>query len=104
MTNDLDPKLLEILAENITSSDGGFEYSDDINLLIGLQAIKENILSSPDFRNVQVQQRVHKYSGDPEKQRCLVKEKNSASTCSYFFPDILTFLFSGSFTFLFLPL
>ena len=50
MTNDLDPKLLEILAENITPSDEGFEYSDDINLLIGLQAIKKNILSSPDFR------------------------------------------------------
>ncbi|RXA16388.1 hypothetical protein EQO05_14155 [Methanosarcina sp. MSH10X1] len=49
ITNDLDPKLLEILAENITASDGGFEYSDDINLLIGLQEIKKNILSSPDF-------------------------------------------------------
>jgi len=51
MTNDLDPQLLEILEENITSSDEELEYSDDINLLIGLQAIKENILSSPDFRN-----------------------------------------------------
>ncbi len=50
ITNDLDPKLLEILAENITTSDGGFEYTDDINLLIGLQEIKKNILSSPDFR------------------------------------------------------
>ncbi len=49
ITNDLDPKLLEILAENITASDGGFEYSDDINLLIGLQEIKKNILNSPDF-------------------------------------------------------
>ncbi|MGA9189366.1 MAG: hypothetical protein WB014_12610 [Methanosarcina sp.] len=49
VTDDLDPKLLEILAENITSSEGGFEYSDDINLLIGLQAIKRNILNSPDF-------------------------------------------------------
>lgn len=49
ITNDLDPKLLEILAENITASDGGFEYTDDINLLIGLQEIKKNILSSPDF-------------------------------------------------------
>lgn len=48
-TNDLDPKLLDILAENITASDGGFEYSNDINLLIGLQEIKKNILSSPDF-------------------------------------------------------
>ena len=33
MTNELDPKLLEILAENITSSDEELEYSDDINLL-----------------------------------------------------------------------
>jgi len=49
ITNDLDPKLLDILAENITASDGGFEYGDDINLLIGLQEIKKNILSSPDF-------------------------------------------------------
>jgi hypothetical protein len=49
ITNDLDPKLLDVLAENITASDGGFEYSDDINLLIGLQEIKKNVLSSPDF-------------------------------------------------------
>lgn len=49
ITNDLDPKLLDVLAENITASDGGFEYSDDINLLIGLQEIKKNILSAPDF-------------------------------------------------------
>lgn len=49
ITNDLDPKLLDILAENITASDGGFEYTDDINLLIGLQEIKKNILNSPDF-------------------------------------------------------
>lgn len=49
VTNDLDPKLLDVLAENITASDGGFEYSDDINLMIGLQEIKKNILSSPDF-------------------------------------------------------
>lgn len=51
ITNDLDPKLLDVLAENITASDGGFEYSDDINLLIGLQEIKKNILNSPDFGN-----------------------------------------------------
>jgi hypothetical protein len=51
ITNDLDPKLLEILSENITASDEGFEYTDDINLLIGLQEIKRNILSSPDFEN-----------------------------------------------------
>jgi hypothetical protein len=50
MTDDLDPKLIEILAENITPSDEELEYSDDINLLIGLQAIKDNILDSPDFR------------------------------------------------------
>jgi hypothetical protein len=49
-TNDLDPKLLEILAENITASGEEFEYSDDISLLIGLQEIKKNILSSSDFR------------------------------------------------------
>jgi len=49
ITNELDPKLLDVLAENITASDGGFEYSADINLLIGLQEIKKNILSSPDF-------------------------------------------------------
>jgi hypothetical protein len=50
ITDDLDPKLLEILAENITPSDNEFEYSDDINLLIGLQEIQKNILESPDFR------------------------------------------------------
>jgi hypothetical protein len=50
MTDDLDPKLIEILAENITPSDEELEYSNDINLLIGLQAIKDNILDSPDFR------------------------------------------------------
>ena len=50
MTNDLDPRLLEILAENITSSDDEMEYSNDISFLIGLQAIKDNILGSPDFR------------------------------------------------------
>jgi hypothetical protein len=49
ITNDLDPKLLEILEENVTASDGGFEYSDDINLLIGLHEIEKNILNSPDF-------------------------------------------------------
>ena len=51
ITNDLDPRLLDVLAENITASDGGFEYSDDITLLIGLQEIKKNILNSPDFGN-----------------------------------------------------
>jgi hypothetical protein len=50
LTNDLDPKLLEILVENITPSEEQFEYTNDINLLIGLQAIKKNILDSPDFR------------------------------------------------------
>jgi hypothetical protein len=50
MTNDLDPRLLEILAENITPFDERLEYGDDISLLIGLQAIKENVLGSPDFR------------------------------------------------------
>lgn len=50
ITNDLDPKLLEVLAENITPSGEEFEYSDDISLLIGLQEIKKNILSSSDFR------------------------------------------------------
>jgi hypothetical protein len=50
MTDDLDPRLLEILAENITPSDEELEYSDDLNLMIGLQAIKDNILYSPDFR------------------------------------------------------
>ncbi|MCC4771443.1 hypothetical protein FXV91_15110 [Methanosarcina sp. DH2] len=50
ITNDLDPKLLEILAENITASGEEFEYSNDISLLIGLQAIKKNILDSADFR------------------------------------------------------
>jgi hypothetical protein len=51
ITNDLDPRLLEILAENITPSEEEFEYSNDMSLMIGLQAIKENILESPDFRN-----------------------------------------------------
>ena len=44
------PRLLEILAENITPFDKELEYSNDLSLLIGLQAIKENILGSPDFR------------------------------------------------------
>jgi hypothetical protein len=51
LTNDLDPKLLEILAENITPSGEEFEYSDDISLFIGLQEIKKNIIGSADFRN-----------------------------------------------------
>lgn len=50
ITDDLDPKLLEILAENITAPEEEFEYSDDINLLIGLQEIKNNILDSSNFR------------------------------------------------------
>lgn len=50
ITDDLDPKLLEILAENITASGEEFEYSDDINLLIGLKEIKKNILESANFR------------------------------------------------------
>ncbi len=50
ITDDLDPKFLEILAENITSSGDEFEYSDDISLLIGLQEIKRNILDSNDFK------------------------------------------------------
>jgi hypothetical protein len=50
ITDDLDPKLLEILAENITASGEEFEYSNDMSLLIGLQAIKKNILDSADFR------------------------------------------------------
>lgn len=50
ITNDLDPKLLEILAENITAPGEEFEYSNDVSLLIGLQAIKKNILESADFR------------------------------------------------------
>lgn len=50
LIDDLDPKLLEILAENITPSGEEFEYSNDINLLIGLQEIKKNILESADFR------------------------------------------------------
>ena len=56
ITDDLDPKLLEILEENITSSDEEFEYSDDINLLIGLQEIKKNILEFSGFPEMQVQQ------------------------------------------------
>lgn len=50
ITDDLDPKLLEILAENITAPEEEFEYSNEINLLIGLQAIKKNILDSTNFR------------------------------------------------------
>ncbi len=49
ITNDLDPKLIEILAENITSSEEEFEYSNDLSLLIALQEIKTNILEAPDF-------------------------------------------------------
>lgn len=50
LTNDLDPKLLEILMENITPSEERFEYSDDVCLLIGLETIKNSILDSPDFK------------------------------------------------------
>ncbi|MHC1755953.1 MAG: hypothetical protein AB9861_11090 [Methanosarcina sp.] len=50
ITNDLDPKFIEILAESITSSEEEFEYSNDMYLLIALQEIKKNILSTPDFR------------------------------------------------------
>lgn len=50
ITNDLDPKFLEILAESITSPEEEFEYSNDISLLIALQGIKKSILDNPDFR------------------------------------------------------
>jgi len=50
ITDDLDPRLLEVLAEHITASGDEFEYSNDISLLIGLQAIKQSILNSEDFR------------------------------------------------------
>jgi hypothetical protein len=49
VTNDLDPRLIEILAESITSSEEEFEYSNDLSLLIALQEIKKNILDTPDF-------------------------------------------------------
>lgn len=49
ITNDLDPRLIEILAESITSSEEEFEYSNDLGLLIALQEIKKNILDAPDF-------------------------------------------------------
>lgn len=51
ITNDLEPKFLEVLAENITASGEEFEYSSDMSLLIGLQTIKKNILDSADFRS-----------------------------------------------------
>ncbi|AKB32538.1 hypothetical protein MSSIH_1848 [Methanosarcina siciliae HI350] len=50
ITDDLDPRFLEILAEHITVPGDEFEYSNDISLLIGLQEIKQNILNSEDFR------------------------------------------------------
>jgi hypothetical protein len=50
VTSDLDPRFVEILAENIVSSDDEFEYSDDMSLLIALQEIKKNVLDTPDFR------------------------------------------------------
>jgi hypothetical protein len=50
VTNDLDPKLLDILEENITPCEERFEYSDDVCLLIGLESIKKSILDSPDFK------------------------------------------------------
>lgn len=50
LTNDLDPKLLEILAQNITSPEEEFEYSNDMSLLIALETIKRNVLDSSDFR------------------------------------------------------
>jgi hypothetical protein len=50
VTSDLDPRFIEILAENIVSSEDEFEYSDDMGLLIALQEIKKNVLNTPDFR------------------------------------------------------
>ena len=50
LTNDLDPRFLEILAENIIPPEDGFEYIADMSLLISMQAVKKNILDSPDFR------------------------------------------------------
>lgn len=50
LTNDLDPRFLEILAENITPCEEEFEYSNDMSLMIALQGIKKNILEAPDFR------------------------------------------------------
>lgn len=49
VTDDLDPRLIEILTENITSPEEDFEYSNDMSLLIALQEIKKNILEAPDF-------------------------------------------------------
>ncbi len=50
LTNDLDPRFMEILSENITPTEEEFEYSSDMSLMIALQGIKKNILDSPDFR------------------------------------------------------
>ncbi|MCQ1537074.1 hypothetical protein FTO70_15620 [Methanosarcina sp. KYL-1] len=50
LTKDLDPKFLEILVENITLPEDEFEYSNDMSLMIALQAIQKNILDAPDFR------------------------------------------------------
>lgn len=50
VTSDLDSRFIEILAENIVSSEDEFEYSNDMSLLIALQEIKKNILENPDFR------------------------------------------------------
>jgi hypothetical protein len=50
VTSDLDPRFIEILAENIGSAEEGFEYSSDMSILIALQEVKKNILDTPDFR------------------------------------------------------
>ncbi|MFY1112844.1 MAG: hypothetical protein AB3K77_14370, partial [Methanosarcinaceae archaeon] len=50
LTNDLDPRFMEILSENITPTEEEFEYSSDMSLMIAMQAIKKSILDSPDFR------------------------------------------------------
>ncbi|WP_440955344.1 hypothetical protein ACSAZK_17785 [Methanosarcina sp. Mfa9] len=50
LTNDLDPRFMEILSENITPTEEEFEYSSDMSLMIAMQGIKKNILDSPDFR------------------------------------------------------
>lgn len=50
ITDDLDPRFIEILTENIVSAEDEFEYSNDMSLLIALQEIKKNILENSDFR------------------------------------------------------
>lgn len=49
LTNDLDPRFLDILAENVSPLPEKFEYESGVEFMNTLRTTKENILETPDF-------------------------------------------------------